>query len=359
MEITIKRILYLIKDILHVLFVILMGFLAFNAIIPVKLIGQASVEEICSSIGINEIFTFIGAIGFLLFGIIGVYEFAYLNGVDWLAHSSYVKCKDRNNVKQAQKMMELYYKKDIAYIQEYEKERTEFLLQAIGIQEKQFKYINYEIIKARLMTDRSIFDLKRKARKTLLHKQFIVDQSTLKCSKRVYDRVDYFMNLYAALYDEELCKAVASIMSRYLVLSLGKRIEEIDYIIIPEGSNFLLGLEVGKQLDKKIISVLPKERIYKDVFWDGDYDDKKHNNIVAIHDVLVSGERIYKSINKLPEGTYNLEGIFCLFQYKHKDFTPIKDFEKNGISKNKVNCLLDIDEDMLKTIYDEKYEMDE
>lgn len=358
MRIKIEKIVEIVRDFLHVLALLALGILAFNAIIPIKLNSKSTIETICASIGINEIYTFVGAIAFLLIGAVGIYEYAYLNGISWLAPSSYIKFKDKNNIKQAERMMELYYKRDIEFIQEYENERTEVILQAIGIREKQFKYINYEIIKARVMPDRSIYALSRKAMKTLFHKEFIVNQSKLESSKRVYDKVDYFINLYTALYDEIMCKTVASIMSRFLVLSLREKVEEIDYIIIPKGSNFLLGLEVGKLLDKKVISVLEEERIYKNVFWDGIYDTSKKNNIIVIHDVLVTGKRIYESIEKLPKDTYCLEGIYCLFKYNHSEFTPIKDFEAHGINGKNIKWLLDIDESLLKEIFEGTYEME-
>lgn len=348
-----KKALSVLGDFLHLVLICILGILVFLAVVHESITEGMTIKEICSLAGINEIFTFIGAIAFILFGIVGIYDFAYLNGLRFLVPPAFVKFKEINYMKQAERMMELYYKRDIQFIQEYEKERTGYLLQAMGIEERQFNHINYEIVKARTMPDKDIYSLKCKIEKLLLHKEFIINQTTLECSKRVYDKVDYFLNLYTALYDANLCKSVARIMSRYLALSLGENISKIDYIIIPKGSNFLLGLEVGKLLRKSVISILDEERVFKGVYWDGIYDRQKCNNIVVIHDVLVTGKRIYESIEKLPAGTYNLMGIFCLFRYKNNVFQPVHDFEEHGIEKDKVKWLSEIEEDTLNKIVED------
>lgn len=350
-----KKVWYVLGNILHVAFIfVMLGFVLRAAL---QSSGQqcASIAEIWTCITINDIYTFIGAIAFVLFGIVGIYEFAYLNDIRFLVPPMYVRAKESNLLKQAEKMMEVYYKRDIEFITEYEKERTEYLLQAMGIEERQFRYINYEIIKARIKPDRNIHSLKRKAKKILFHKEFIIDQSKWELSEIVYDKVNYFLNMYTALYDTDLCQCVARIMSQFLVLSLGKNIEEVDYVMVPEGSNFLLGLEVARQLHKRIICFNGEERIQKKVFWDGGYDDGKRNNIIVIHDVLVSGKRIYESIEKLPADTYDLMGIYSLFRYMNDNFRPIDNFKEHKIPEKKVNWLLEIDEDLLKKIYEDSY----
>lgn len=356
-----KKVLYIFGNMIHLVMICILGYCVFRAIVFADVYsytGNFCIDliNVCSKIGINEIFTFIGAVAFVLFGVVGIYEFSYINGLRFLVPPAFIKYKEINYLKQAEKMMEMYYKRDIKFIQEYEKERTEFLLQALGIEEKQFRYINYEIIKARTKPDRDIYQLKCKAKAVILQKDFIINQSSLESSKRVYDKVDYFLNLYTALYDAELCKCIGSIMSRYLILSLKERIAEVDYIVIPKGSNFLLGLEVGKNLHIPVISILEEERIFKNMFFDGNYNEKKTNHIVVIHDVLVTGKRIYESIEKLPADSYSLIGIYSLLKYKNDNFKPLDDFEEHGIKGEKVNWLFEIDETILKEIDEGVYE---
>ena len=346
-----------IKNLVHMLLVLSLLCITFRAVLCVDTglyTGDfwIDMKNACFQAGINEIFTFIGAVGFVLFGITGIYEFLYLNGLQFLTPPAYIKIKEENYMKQAEKMMELYYQKDISFIREYEKERTDYLLQAIGIEEKQFHHINYEIVKSRVMPDKSIHALKQKAKVTVLQREFIVDQSKMFYTKKVYKKVDYFLNLYTAVYDPKLRSDMGMIMGTYLSLVLKEETTKIDYVVIPKGSNFLLGLETAGVLRRPVISVLNEERIFKDFFWDGEYDIKKKNNIVIVHDVLVTGKRIYESIEKLPQNSYNLLGIFSLVKYNHKDFHPLEDLQQHGISEKKVHSLLEVDEDLLKEVMD-------
>jgi len=356
-----KKVWGIVGDIIHAFLLCLLFYAIIKAIVgPSAFKGMAdgggNIRILLGQIGINEIYTFIGSTAFVLFGIVGIYDFAYLNGLYILVPPSFVHAKDRNNLKQAEKMMELYYNKDIDFIKEYEKERSDYMLQAIGLEERQFRTINYEIIKGRTMTERNIYALKVKAEKLLFQKDYIIDQSKLENSKRVYDKVDYYINLYTALYDAETCKSIGSVMSRFIILSLKERLTEVDYLIIPQGSNFLLGLEVGKQLGKPVISVLSEERIYTNKFWDGNYNEDKKNNIIVIHDVLVTGERVCTSIEKLPKNSYELYGIFCLMKYVNKDFDATKYFSEHGIEKKRINYLFEVDETILGKVCSGEYE---
>jgi len=357
-----KNIGYVLKNLIHGILWCILGFLIIRAIVGTKIAENSGdrwtdIKSLVCQIGINEIYTLIGATAFVLFGIVGIYDFAYTNGLQIFVLPAFIKHKEKSYLKQAEKMMELYYQRDRKFIEEYENERTDLILQAMGLDEKQFHRISYEIIKARTQTDKSIYDLKCKAEKPLFQKDYIVDQSSLESSKRIYDKVDYFINFYTAMYDEEICKSIGSIMSRYIVLSLGEKSNTINYIVVPKGSNFLLGLEVGKILHKPVISILNEERIFKDTFWDGVYDIKtEKNNIVVVHDVLVTGKRIYESIEKLPYDSYEIFGIFCLMRYNSTDFSSIEGFAKHNIGEHQINCLFDVDEEILQQVYEEKYE---
>lgn len=313
----------------------------------------ADLKDAFLSAGINEIFTFIGAVGFVLFGIVGIYEFAYLNGLWPLVPPTFAHIKDKNYEKQAEKMMKIYYENDIEFIREYEKERLDYALQAAGIDEAQFRHIKYELIKARSMSVSTVDELRKKAECILYDKRFIVDQTLYEPTERVYKEVDYFINLYTAFYAPQLCADAGQIMANYIVMVMGKQADALDYIIIPHDSNLLLGLEVGKILRKPVVAIQDKERIHKYEFWDGDYNKNRSSNnknkVIIIHDVLVTGRRIYESVERLPQGTYEVEGLYCLFKYVHEEYHPEKILQEHNICN--INCLIDTDEETLKKIY--------
>lgn len=340
-------------DVVHIVIIVCVLVYTFRAVIcvdPGWFQGNFFIDlkNACLNAGLNEILTFVGAVAFVLFGLVGIYEFAYANGVPVLAPDFFVRIKENKYEKQAEKMMKIYYEKDIDFIREYEKERAGYILQSMGIEEKQFHHIRYELIKARAMSTHSVKELQNKAEKILYDKRFIVDQSKDAICKRVYKEVDYFINLYSAVYEPELCRDVGQIMADFIILSLKDEVDFIDYILIPKGSNLLLGLEVGKILRKPVIAMQEQPRIKKDEFWDGEYCKKvnEKNNIIIVHDVLVTGRRIYESIKTLPVNTYNIKGLFCLIKYKHNKYHPKRDLYKNNIYN--INWLLKTDEKSLK-----------
>lgn len=344
---------FTLLDILHIVVIACVLGYTFRAVIcvdPGWFQGNffMDLKKACLNAGLNEILTFVGAVAFVLFGIVGIYEYAYANGVPVLAPDFFIRMKENKYEKQAEKMMKLYYEKDIDFIREYEKERTGYILQSMGIEEKQFHHIRYELIKARAMSAHSVKELQNKAEKILYDKRFIVDQTKDALCRRVYKEVDYFINLYSAFYEPELCQDAGHIMTDFILLSLKDEVDFIDYILIPTGSNLLLGLEVGKILRKPVIAMQEHPRIKQDEFWDGEYRRKENakNNIIIVHDVLVTGKRIYESVEKLPANTYNIKGLFCLMKYEHQNYHPKRELKKHNIYN--VKCLLKTDEKILK-----------
>lgn len=172
-----------ILDIIHLFILIFLLIYTFRAIICVDkgFFNRnffLELKEALLRAGINEIFTFIGAVAFILFGIIGIYDYAYSNGLCILVPPSFAHIKEKNYQEQAEKMMKIYYEKDIDFIKEYEKERVDYVLQIMGIDEAQFRHIKYELIKARAMSVSTVKELRYKAKAILYDKQFIVDQSS-------------------------------------------------------------------------------------------------------------------------------------------------------------------------------------
>ena len=271
------------KNGLHIaLILLLFGFTAHAVLADAGLTGSLRDlpglwKNLWTVVGVSELFTFIGAVAFVLFGLVGIYEFSYANGVLPLVPPFYVRFKEKRDEKMASKMMELYYKNNIEFIREYEEERIGFVLQSLGLDEGQFHNISYEIVKARVMPEKTEEELAGKLKAMICQKKYIIDQSRIPICDRVYRAVGYYLNLYTALYDPKLCGEIGRIMASYILLCLEKdkaAIRDIDYLIVPSGGNLLLGLEVGKILRKKVIAVLDQERIRRGEFWDGQQRDR-------------------------------------------------------------------------------------
>lgn len=231
---------------LNIVHIFLIGWIViaiYHAVIKTNITAGMGIVDWFWAMGINEIYTFIGSLAFVFFGITGLYDFLYSTGIRPIVPPFFRKHKERQSVREIEKMMEVYYKHDIDFIQKYEEQRMSYLVQTMGIKEKQFHQLNYAIIRARVDSARCERDVRQEAKKALLQKQFIKDLSKYPDDKRIYRRVDYYIDMYAALYDSTICASVVNLMARYMETSLKQKIEGIDYIIIPEGSNFLLGLE--------------------------------------------------------------------------------------------------------------------
>ena len=76
-------------------------------------------------------------------------------------------------------------------------------------------------------------------------------------------------------------------------------------------------------------------------------------NIVMLHDVLVSGERIYKSLEKLPKDSYELIGLFSLVYYKTNN-NPYAVLDSHGIPQNKIHNILEVSDEDMEVIVSEK-----
>ena len=353
MKANLKTKINTIINLIHFAFICIAFGLTFRAIICVDTgvySGKfwSDLYVACTKIGLSEIYTFFGALAIVMFGIIGIYDFAYQNGIPYLVPPLFASIKERTYIKQAEKMMKTYYNRDINFIKEYEKERTGYILQTMGIDEAQFHAIKYEIVKARVMPEQSIAQLQDKIKKLLLDGYYIMDLSNISRDHRVYDKVDYYLNLYLAAYDTELCFDISRIMCRFILLHLKEKIDDIDYIIVPIGSNSLLGLEIGKILRKKTILIFDEERIERGRYWDSEYiTNGKKNNVIIIHDVLVTGKRIWESLEKLPNNTYQLMGLFCVAEYTDTPYNPKDNLKNHGITS--VNSIIEIDERLLKS----------
>lgn len=302
---------------------------------------------------INDIFTFIGAIAFILFGIVGIYEFAYTNGLSKLLPPFYLKFREKHDEDTAKIMMKTYYEQDIEFIQQYEQERVVRILQALKITEPQFNHIRYEIVRARTMPHKTEVQMCDKLKEMIYREEFLIDLTKISADERVYPDVDYFIDLYSAFYDRRLCSDVGSIMASYIASCLKKRdlnVADIDYIVIPQGSNLLFGLEVGKLLERPVVAVRENPRAQKSKPWDGPYKSKQgdKNRIIILHDVLVTGKRIYESVEKLIPDTYVVEGLFCLIQYA--SLTPEYELALTQHGIQNIHCLLKTDENELKEI---------
>jgi len=306
-----------------------------------------------STTGLNEIFTFIGAIAFVLFGIVGIYEFSYSNGLWFLFPPVYGNLREHRNEKTAEIMMRTYFESDRKFLQTVELERFKDILRVMKLTEEQFDQVNYDLLRVRSMHYKNKRELLEAARKIVLNKNYIVDLTQLPIKERVYHDVNYFINLYTVVYNEEVRTQIAKIMTSFIFQEIKNEISNIDYIVVPENGNLLLGLSVGEMLSKPVLSIQPKARIQQNQSWDGNYHYEKNHKrkIIIVHDILVTGNKIIDISNKLPKGSFVVLYLFCLVKYDQAQYDPVERIV-NGISirPDQIKCLLTTSERDLKLI---------
>lgn len=333
-------------NIFHVCLLFLLIFAVFRAVICVdhnilKFSFWKNIWMGITEAGLNDWFTFIGALAFILFGITGIYEYAYVNGIRCCVPPFYIEFKNKSLIKQTEIMMDLYYEKDLKFIELYEDNRALAVMQTLGLSETQFHNIRYEILKARARTAHNLTELKTQAEQILYNKDYIFDLNETEPTERTYQSVEYYIDLYTALYDSDACENVCQIMCNFIYFTLKEKMEQIDYLVIPYGGNLLLGLAVGKKLKIPVISILEEGRMIRSRPWDGNYKvlKEKKNQIIILHDVLVSGRRIYEGIRRLPDKSYELLGVFSLIYYKSEE-DVFSNMIANGIESSKNHYLL-------------------
>lgn len=347
---------------IHIFIILSIIFVIFRAVICVDTghFDGSFFESLKKSIlvaSLTEWLTFIGAVAFVLFGVNGIYEFCYTNGIDFLVPPIYQKSKNDIMLKQAEQMMRLYFDKDIDFIKTYEKERTNHIFDLLRLNDKQFHHIRYEILKARAESISDIRSLKKVAKSLLLNKEYIIDLSKFDSVERVYSDVQYYLDLYTALFDDDVYEDAGRLMANFLRLKCDKELENIDCIVIPYGSNLLLGLSTAKKLGIRMVSILKESRKLNNQSWDGDYPEKTDGEkvkIAILHDVLVSGNRICKSLEKLPPDSFEIVGLFSLVYHKtQKGFFDA--LNKCGIENNKIHNILEVtDKEMEKIVNGKK-----
>jgi adenine/guanine phosphoribosyltransferase-like PRPP-binding protein len=251
--------------------------------------------------------------------------------------------KEKKHLKDVHAYIETYIKEDINFLQDYSNERISFIMSQLGITKSQLDEIRLELIKMRCIPLKSLDDAKEKI-KSLATSGYpiIIDQDKIDSSKICYTKVQYYINTMDIMFMPDYANELSSILV-FLIKEKIKDISKIDKLIIPHDSNFLLGVEVGKKLGKSVVKMRYRQgKIETEKIWDGNLNIT--DRVIIIHDVLVSGEQIIDTINKLPESCTIL-GFFCLIVRKEWN-------GKKTLAKKSFSCyeVIEIDDEDIRNL---------
>ncbi len=230
-------------------------------------------------------------------------------GFSPLVPSFIEKHKEKTYIRERQE----YIREDIKFFKDYNEERIGYILSQLGIRMDQFDKIRLELIKMRCLPLKSIEDAKEKI-KILVTSDYpiVINQDKFDSSKINYKKVKYYINIMDIMFYTDYARELSSILA--FLIQEESDLPKIDKLVIPYDSNFLLGFEVGRQLGKPVVKIRPKDgKIVKEQCWDGDL--KITDRVIIIHDVLVSGEQIIDTIQKIPKSCTVL-GLFCMIVRK-------------------------------------------
>lgn len=270
----------------------------------------------------------------VLLAYVGFVQIAnYLNWIvfvpDFISHEEYKRTK---------RMIDAYYHNDINFFHDYDKERIDHVMAQLGITAKQFEKIKIDLIKMRCLPLSNLEDCKNKIKHFIKSgPPLLVDQKTDDNGKFNYPKVRFYINFVDAMFWADYLNEISSILVFFIKDIMNET--NIDKVVIPWDSNFLLGVEVGKKLGLPVVKMRPTNgKIYTAQYWDGHLG--KQDRVIIVHDVLVEGTQIVDALEKLPTSC-DVKGIYCLVA--RKEWEGIQVIEEKKIPLEYIMSLDDND----------------
>ncbi len=302
--------------------------------------GYYCLKDVSKTDFLFELSSYIGTIVIILFGIIGIFDFANTNGLNFLVPHSYEVYIEEKYKKRVSKAIEYFVSSEVGYMDQYSNNRISFFLDQLGLTQNDFELLKTKIVSIKMLPLKNINDAKKKLEEIIYTGKIISKQSG-PTTKLVYKKVDYFIDFTNIAYVDDYCNELTDILMMLIQENIAGELSNINKIIVPHSSNRLLGISVSKKLGKSIINVTKEPRIFNDEFWEGNFDEGMNKGIV-IHDVLVTGDQILESLDRI-NSRCNVKYIFCLIN--RTDYEGKKKLEDAGYT---VFSLIDLNDDDLE-----------
>lgn len=292
--------------------------------------------------GLNSVGTMIEQTILIMLSFVGLVQISLNIGWDIFVPNFYKFTLMQKNRYEIQKYLEAYFKEDVNFLHNYAKDRIRFLTTQLGVNEEQLDKIRLDLIKMRCVPLGNLENAEEKI-KYIVRSNYpvIINQNEIDSSKLSYNKVQYFINFTDMMFLEDYAREFSSILA--FLISEKCNLLEIDKLVIPYDSNFLLGVEVGKRLGKPVVKMRSeKGKIEAEKCWEGNLDT--NDKVIIIHDVLVTGNQIIKTLNRLPE-TCQVRELYCLIA--RKEWKGIEQLKQKNIS---VHRIMDLDDNDIRII---------
>lgn len=244
--------------------------------------------------------------------LIAFFDIMDQKGFSFSWYSNRVRIREKERIdyihKRSMESISHVFAEDYKLLMQHEDERIRSLLVQLGLSRDQFEQIKLEIIKLRKLPMNNWENIKNKLKETCISKIALVDQTNITC--KIYDAVNYYINLTDIMFDESFAHDLASMMVGLIEKDLSEEeICQIEKVVVPTDGNYLLGLKVSEKMRIPIVKMRNNSRIKVDQYWDGDF--KADEKVIIVHDVLVKADQIEKSIRLFPPNV-SVMGLFCL-----------------------------------------------
>lgn len=244
------------------------------------------------------------------------------------------------------KLLEVYFKKDLAFVKSCHQARTDYIMHKLGIIRSQMLD---SLIRLRAMPLKSTEDTINRMERVLKETPNIIIKQDEQPSGRTYKSVQFYVDFVSSMRDDEYGKELSETFARYISLDMMEKIENITKVVIPADSNFLLGFKVAESLERPpVIMRQNKGRIFKEQPWDGELSPD--DQVIIVHDVLVTGDQVVAAMKKLQNFKVEVIGVYCIVNRLEKGGAKI--VEDKGC---KVHAMLNLDDATIEKQYYKGY----
>ena len=251
---------------------------------------------------------YIGIFVTILLGVVGIFEFAYDNGLPFIVPHTFSEYKEKRYREQTKQYLKDFFVAEAEYFSQHSNSRISYFLNQLDLSRNEFDILRMNIYSIKLMPLHSLEDAQDKLTTIIKSGNIIINQENHPSEALVYHEVKYFINFRDIMYVDDYQKELSSCLA--LLIKSNINPQGINRIIVPEKSDDQLGLCISHLLYIPLIKVTQTPFILKDRCWYGNFSSSKNSSII-VHDVLVSGHQIIDSIEKIKAHT-SVVAIFCL-----------------------------------------------
>lgn len=245
----------------------------------------------------------------IMLSFVGLVEISSNIGWSMLVPDFYQAAQRKKREEETQRYVRAYFEEDVKFLHNYAEARIGYSMAQLGVNKEQMDTIRLNLIKMRCMPLKDLKDAREKV-KCLVTESYpvMINQNEIDSSKLSYRAVQYYMNFTDMMFLEDYARELTSILA--LLIEEEAPLSDVDKLIVPHDSNFLLGAEVGKRLGKPVVKMRLKQgKIETEKRWEGNL--KPDDKVLIIHDILVSGDQIADTLNTLP-ATCQVLGLYCI-----------------------------------------------